>query len=268
MNFFDIVGPRLKDLSDNEHKLFDFVVKNMDEINGKSIREVASLCYVSTATFLRFVRKLGFSGFSEFTTVIKFTLMNHQEEQENPFTVPQTDYRNEYTKNIEESIRVLKADQLKRIADKLAEHPHIFLFAKDTTKHLTEYIKYLFSMSGFNVSFPPDKDYRRLAEQQITDNSLVFIMSFNGENAEFVKLINGLIRQGISPMIVSITEADNNTIQNLSDVNFYIFTDKITINETDIGSRISVIAIMELILYQYIESYGGHDFNLKKNSQH
>ena len=119
-------------------------------------------------------------------------------------------------------------------------------------------------MSGFNVIFPQDKDYRRLAEQQINDNSLVFIMSFNGENTEFIQLINKLIRQGISPMVVSITGADNNTIQNLSDINFYLFTDEITVNKTDIGSRISVVAIMELILYQYIESYGGRDFNFKQ----
>lgn len=264
MNFFDIVGPHLKELSGNEYKLFDFVVKNMDQVNGKSIREVASLCFVSTATFLRFVRKLGFSGYSEFTTVIKFTLMNHNEETSNPFTVPQTSYRNEYTKNIEETIRVLKDEQIKRIADKLAEHPDIFLFAKDTTKHLTEYIKYLYSMSGFNVIFPQDKDYRRLAEQQINNHSLVFIMTFNGENSEFIKLINNLIREGRTPMVVSITGADNNTIQNLSDVNFYLFTDEITVNQTDIGSRISVIAIMELILYQYIESYGGRDCNLRQ----
>lgn len=268
MNFFDIVDPHLTELSDNEHKLFDFVVHNMEQINGKSIREVAALAYVSTATFLRFVRKLGFSGFSEFTTVIKFTLINKNEKTENPFTVPQSDYRNEYSKNIEETIRVLKAEQLKRIAKKLSEHPDIFLFAKDTTKHLTEYIKYLYSMSGFNVHFPQDKDYRRLAERQISDNSLVFIMSYNDENKEFIKLINSLIRKRISPLLVSITGADNNTIQNLSDINFYLFTDEITVNDIDIGSRISFIAIMESILYQYIESYGGRDFNFKKIKRH
>ena len=97
MDFFDIVEPHLKELTENEHHLFDFVVQNMENINGCSIREVASMAYVSTATFLRFVRKIGFSGFSEFTTVIKFTLMNHHEQSNNPFTVNQVSYRNEYT---------------------------------------------------------------------------------------------------------------------------------------------------------------------------
>lgn len=255
MDFFNIVEPHLKDLSENEHQLFDFVVQNMDELNGLNIREVASMAYVSTATFLRFVRKIGFSGFSEFATVIKFTLMNNQEQSPTTLSLPLEKYRNEYIKNIEETIRVLKADQLQRIADKLSSHPNIFLFSNGTTKHLTEYIQYLYSMTGFNTIFPQDHDYRRLAEQQINDDSLVFIMSFNGENEEFIRLINNLLRKGINPLIVSITGANNNTIQNLSDINFYIFTDQIKINNTDIGSRIAVIAIMELIFYQYVEIY-------------
>ncbi len=79
MNFFEIASSHLKDLTENEHKLFEFVVSNMEEINGKSIRDVASMAYVSTATFIRFVRKIGFSGYSEFATVIKFTLINRNE---------------------------------------------------------------------------------------------------------------------------------------------------------------------------------------------
>ncbi|EAG1142648.1 MurR/RpiR family transcriptional regulator, partial [Listeria monocytogenes] len=51
----------------------------------------------------------------------------------------------------------------------------------------------------------------------------------------------------------SITGADNNIIQNMSDINLYIFTDEIEMNNLDITSRISTIAIMELILYQFME---------------
>ncbi|HEM1600599.1 TPA: MurR/RpiR family transcriptional regulator, partial [Listeria monocytogenes] len=54
-------------------------------------------------------------------------------------------------------------------------------------------------------------------------------------------------------MLISITGADNNIIQNMSDINLYIFTDEIEMNNLDITSRISTIAIMELILYQFME---------------
>ena len=36
MNFFDIVGPHLKDLTKNEQELFDFVLKHMDKIRRTS----------------------------------------------------------------------------------------------------------------------------------------------------------------------------------------------------------------------------------------
>lgn len=107
-------------------------------------------------------------------------------------------------------------------------------------------------MAGFRVFFPRDENYRKIAEKQINSNSIVFIMSYNGENKEFIQLISELIKKDKAPLIVSITGADNNTIQNLSNINFYLFTDELKVNGVDISSRISVAIIMELILYQYI----------------
>lgn len=253
MNFFEIASSHLKDLTENEHKLFEFVVTNMDKINGKSIRIVASMAYVSTATFIRFVRKIGFSGYSEFATVIKFTLINHQENpNKNIFYTESDSYKENYLKNIEETIRVLKESQLAAIAKKLESKPDIYLFAKDTTKHTIEYIKFIYSMAGFNVIFPSDTNYRKVVGKRVKPNSLVFIMSFDGESEEFIQLISNLAKKDNPPLIVSITGADNNTIQNLSDINFYLFTDQLQINDVDIGSRVSVDIIMELILYQYV----------------
>ena len=77
-------------------------------------------------------------------------------------------------------------------------------------------------------------------------------------------MINDFIQAGLNPMIVSVTEADNNVIQNMSDLNFYMFTDDIQVNETDITSHISMIAIMELLLYQYVEDHGEDDFNMTR----
>ncbi|EME8160676.1 MurR/RpiR family transcriptional regulator, partial [Enterococcus faecium] len=62
MDFFEIANSHISELTKNEQILFDYVINNLENIKGKSIREVADDCFVSTTTFLRFVRKLGFSG--------------------------------------------------------------------------------------------------------------------------------------------------------------------------------------------------------------
>ncbi|WP_412989891.1 MurR/RpiR family transcriptional regulator [Pediococcus siamensis] len=266
MNFFEIVNSKLGSLTKNEQALFDYVVKNMNKIKNQSIREVASETYVSTATFLRFVKKIGFVGFSEFTTVIKYTVLNEDDNKENPmpFEVSQSDYREEYLKNIIESVRVMPTNKMHELTKRLAAHPEIYLFAKGVSKHVCEYIDYLFTIAGFTIHFPADHDYRQVAYRQIHSQDLVFILSYDGKDEEFIKMLNQLTDSEKRAYLVSVTEPDNNAIQNLSDVNFYIFTDSVTVNNVEIGSRISMLAVMELILYQYIEDYGDRDFNFKK----
>lgn len=253
MDFFKISGPYLSKLSDNDKELFDFVVENMENLIGKSIREVAAQAFVSSATFLRFVQKIGFSGYSEFSTVIKFTVINKNESDKKTTSLTKDDYSKEYLKNINESIRVIPSNKVEKIINLLATHNDIYFFSNGVSKHLTEYIYYLYTMAGFSVHFPRDRDYRRQSIKKVNNKSLVFILSYHGNNDEHISMINDLHSLKEMPKIISITQADNNIIQNLSDVNLYIFTDDMMVGGNDITSHVSMIAILELILYQYIK---------------
>ncbi|WP_099221904.1 MurR/RpiR family transcriptional regulator [Listeria costaricensis] len=253
MDFFEISSKNIATLTRNERILFDYVVKNMNEIKNQSIREVSAECFVSTTTFLRFVRKLGFTGYSEFTTVLKFTLLGKVEEKPSPFVVDQKDYREEYLKNIIESVRVLEPSKLTQITRKLMYRPRVYIFAKGLSKHAAQYIRYLYTMSGFMVEFPEDYQYRQAVLPHIRKEDLVFILTYGGHDIELIQTAQKLRSRKQPPMLISITGADNNIIQNLSDINLYIFTDEIELDNLDITSRISTIAIMELILYQYME---------------
>ncbi|EUJ28815.1 Phosphosugar-binding protein [Listeria floridensis FSL S10-1187] len=255
MDFFEIASQSISSLTRNERILFDYVVKNMTRIKNQSIREVSAECFVSTTTFLRFVRKIGFTGYSEFTTVLKFTEANkHAEIRPSPFVVNQKNYREEYLKNIIESVRVLEPSKLQRITTKLEQKPRIYFFAKGLSKHAAEYVKYLYTMNGFLVEFPEDYQYRQAILPHIGSEDMVFILTYGGHDIELVQTAQKLKARKNTPLLISITCADNNIIQNMSDINLYIFTDEIEINHLDITSRISTIALMELILYQHIEN--------------
>lgn len=92
-----------------------------------------------------------------------------------------------------------------------------------------------------------------IASLQLGKDDLVFILTYGGHDIELIQTAQKLKSRNETPMLISITGADNNIIQNMSDINLYIFTDEIEMNNLDITSRISTIAIMELILYQYME---------------
>lgn len=85
--------------------------------------------------------------------------------------------------------------------------------------------------------------------------------SYKGEDLELIEAVRKLKSQN-HPLIVSITGVDNNLLQNSSDLNLYLFTDEIGLNHLDITSHISMIALMELILYHFIEASGSENYHL------
>lgn len=255
MNFFEIIKPYVEKLNKNEYGLLDYVIKNMDKIQNKSIREIAAACYVSTTTFLRFVRKIGFSGYSEFSTVIKYTVLNSdkQEDKAEPFVEEQSKYRNEYLKNIEETVRVLDERKLLKICQVLDHQPKLYFFAKGFSKYSAEYIEYLYTLNGFIVIFPKNHEQRRLAYRNVQLNDVVFVFDYEGEDDELIQIIQNLQSQKEYALLVSITGANNNTIQNMSDESLYLFTDELKVSGVDMTSHVSLIVIMELLLYQFME---------------
>lgn len=255
MNFFEIIKPYVEKLTKNEYTLLDYVIKHMAEIQNKSIREVAAACFVSTTTFLRFVRKIGFSGYSEFSTVIKYTVLNSDKKTDPDvnFVEKQSQYRGEYLKNIEETIRVLDERKLLKICRQMAHHPKLYFYAKGFSKYATDYIEYLYTLNDFIVVFPKNFEQRKLAYRNVDQNDLIFVFDYAGEDDELISIIQNLKRHKNFAALVSITGANNNTIQNMSDENLYLFTDELKINQVDMTSHVSLIIIMELLLYQYLE---------------
>lgn len=54
------------ELNDTEMDIYNYIATNLDTVIYMRIRDLAEATHVSTTTILRFCRKFGCSGFSEF----------------------------------------------------------------------------------------------------------------------------------------------------------------------------------------------------------
>ncbi len=77
------------------------------------------------------------------------------------------------------------------------------------------------------------------------------VLSYSGDNADIIGQIEKIFSVS-TPTIISITRADNNIIQNMSDLNFYVFADEVSYDGMDVTSRCGMIAILETLLYKRI----------------
>ena len=71
MVILNIDDTTIKNLSDNALAVLRFIYDNILEVPDMSIHELAQRISYSTSTIIRFCKKLGFSGFSEFKYALR-----------------------------------------------------------------------------------------------------------------------------------------------------------------------------------------------------
>ncbi len=247
MDFFERTANRIETLTKNELKIYNYILDNMETMHNKTVRAIAKECYVSTSTILRLVKKLGFEGYNEMIIIIKYTL-NTKATTKTTITEKKVQYKEEYAKNIIESIRVIDNDQLLEATEKIKNADCLYIFSRSLMNSYGAYIEFLFELSGIDTYFASGSYFRKFYSSQIGPNDFVIVIDYHGEDEELVNVISKA-KSNNCKNILTITQANNNIIQNLSDYNFYYFSDETLKNGFDITSNVSVMAILEIIVH-------------------
>ena len=65
---------QIKDLNDLELEVYNYIMRHQEKVLEMKIRELAEASHVSTTTVLRFCKKVGCNGYSEFKVKYKMYL--------------------------------------------------------------------------------------------------------------------------------------------------------------------------------------------------
>ena len=248
MDFYEQTSANVPKLSTTEHNIFNYIIKNMHLVKNMSIRELAAACFVSTTTLLRFVRKLGFHGFTDFVEAVRQTEMESRKIQI-PNIVHDDNYRDSYLKNVVEAVKVISDDKIEAFHTIMGRYPHIFILADGLSREVGRYFSRLLITVGYNVEMPMEEFETASVMRRVKRDDVLMILSYTGENQTIIHQIERIFAIS-TPTIISFTRADNNTIQNMSDLNFYVFADEINYQGQDVTSRCGMIAVMETLMYK------------------
>jgi RpiR family glv operon transcriptional regulator len=250
-DFFKATQETSRSLNQTERKLFEYVVKNMALVKGMKIRELAAECFISTTTIFRFAKKLGFSGYADLINSLLVTA--HNEKAKNlPKVSVKGMYSSEYPKNAMEAIRVMSQKQADEVVKLLLDKPDIYILTDDNTHTIGQYCERLFIGLGFHAYFPETAYQKRNLVNRISDKDMLLALSYTGQDEEIIDFISRVFLTK-HPYLLSVTRADNNRLENLSDTNFYIFADEIRVVGMDLTSSVAMLMIVELLIYNYIE---------------
>lgn len=244
----------IKNLSSNELAVLRFIYDNILEVPDMSIHELAQRISYSTSTIIRFCKKLGFSGFSEFKYALRSEIQKTSLPEEFSRNILNSKIITDslYT-DIEATSHLLSEDLLNATFQYLNSDTPIYLWSPGgLTSVLIDYLEMLLFASGRqNVYKILTTKTANHIVRSLSQDSILFIISATGSYAPTIKLAK-LANMNQVP-VISITPYTNNTIAGLSTVSFRFFANQRENNGAEYTSRLPIFYTIYMIMKNYLK---------------
>ncbi|MBD7914663.1 MurR/RpiR family transcriptional regulator [Clostridium sp. Sa3CUN1] len=249
MDFYKMISTNTDKLNKNELDILNFCMKHADDIKSIRINDLAENTYTSPASIVRFCKKLGFAGFSEFKASFSLNIKNTEETFNNNFNENSPNL----FKDINKSIELINEDILEEILELLHNANRIEFFGEGSSRIVCSEVAKKFRTIGKTAFNYDDSSMMYIAATSLTSNDLIFAISVSGETIQVLKALN--IAKSRGAKIISLTDLSNNSQSKLADKSIYVTSTSFVREKYNIVSRTQALIIAEYIFFRYLEKY-------------
>lgn len=245
----------IRNLSDNELNILKYVYTHAEDVVHISIHEMAKQVSYSTATILRFCKKLGYSGFSEFKYALTAAIRRSPAPPApaKPADLDTQMILEQICSHIESTSHLILDKQLEEVFRVFDDNCRIYLYSPGgITAILIEYFeKMLFSIGRQNVYKIESVRMGEHILRNFPEASVWILISTTGNFPHTARLAR-LARMNNVP-VISITPYTDNTIADLANVNFRFFTRQREYQDAEFTSRLPIFYVISTIFQCYLE---------------
>lgn len=212
------------------------------------VQEVADELYTSPASVIRFCKKLGFSGFSEFKAALKVEIFQSKGAQ------AEESRSTDFLKDVRKTIQLIQEETIDRILEKIHASRRVEFYAAGSSRTVAaEFVKRL-QIIGKPAFWYDDSSLMNISAKQVTEEDLVIAISVSGETSLVIAAANMAKSRGAT--IVSVTNLGSNTLSDMADENVYVNSTFFMKSEITVRSRVQLLLVCEYIFFRYLERYG------------
>lgn len=237
------------EFSDLEKGLLSFINSNKEVVVKMSIGELSEATYVSKSTIVRLMKKLGFSGFSEF----KFSL-NQDIKQKKMNNKTTFDLFKSQSADIQNTLRNIDIDKMKEasVLIKNSQITYCYGTGYSQRKAMEEFGKQLIAC-GKKVILIPNETELEIMTNIMTPQDVLMISSLSGETKDIKETILDLNIRNID--IVSFTQNQNGSnfiSQHSNYAFFYNLTKFEVVDNKNTLSFITLHLVLDYLLRVYV----------------
>ena len=250
----------MNNFSKSEKKIAEYILKNSDYVKSINSTQLAEAAKVGQASIIRFVKKIGFAGFSDFKIKLNQELAS-MEDSENILhsSVTLNDSIGEITKKIAkdsiDSISItqsnLKDSELKKAIKLLADARKIILIGMGASSLVAKDFSYKLSKIGKIAIHNVDSDVQLTHVINSNSKDLVVAISQSGEKKEIIKCLQEA-KKNKTP-VIGITGKSGTSMEEFSDVLLYSFAHEGLLRSSPMTSRITQLFLIDTLFVGLVQ---------------
>lgn len=256
-----------------EKGLVRYLLEKPEEAVKLSVHVLAERTYTSAATIIRLCKKLGFSGYKDFTISLNYELARRSEARKDISTeirkedrlmdiVDKVTYRS--IQALEDTRKLVDFDELQMCVDTLERAATIGLFGIGSSLLAAKdmYLKFL------RLNKPcicnDDLHSQILCARNLSSGDGAVIFSYSGLTREMITCARILKEQNVP--VITVTRFSENELTRIADCKLYVSAKELLVRTAATSSRISQLNIIDILFTAYVKNNYDRDIaRLKSN---
>ncbi|AXY25717.1 MurR/RpiR family transcriptional regulator [Suicoccus acidiformans] len=252
MDYNEIIIKHYDELTENELSMATYINQNRYDVTRMTAQEFADKNYTSKTSVIRMCKKIGFKGFGELKSYLKWL-------NDDKITRTLQDFQNlksNVIKDYESTIEYIKQSDWSEIFETVLKSKSIYtLYTGLTQSNQAAEFQRLFLLIGKPIIDIPtaadSNEFRRISER-ITSEDIIIIISLSGENLKIVKYLELIEYSGAK--IISLTQPTTNYLAGKADFNLFANTSTAPMpKDWWIRSASSFYLVIESFCFGYID---------------
>ncbi|RYM02854.1 MurR/RpiR family transcriptional regulator [Sporolactobacillus sp. THM7-7] len=250
-SFLERIEENEASLSSSEKYLIQYIRNHLKEIPRLSIVQLSMEANVSTATIVRAMQKLGYSGYTSLKIKLK---EEHAEDKQ--FSVVETvnhKIKEAILKNereVTQTISMLDSGMIEDTVQKMIYAQRIMLFARGLSEMIAKEMMIKLQLLGKYSEMHDDPNIIRKISQTLKPTDLVIFVSLNGKTEELVEAAENCRTSRIST--ITLTTNRQSPLVERSELSLIGYKSKISyFPDYEVHSRMPLMVIERILLDAY-----------------
>jgi DNA-binding MurR/RpiR family transcriptional regulator len=261
-NIFDKISLMESYATKQERVIIDFIRNNpIKEMIMLSITEFSEKVNVGDATMLRFCRKLGLKGYSEF----RFLLSQNMNNTEN-------DTRNEPTRILDNMVLALKStcdlldhEQIEKAANLVLRAKNIYAFGSGNSGLAAQEFRNKILRYGLNVTNFSDSHFQLISTSIMNEKDVLVLFSVSGQTKDMIDLAKMAARQGVS--LIVVTNYLKSPLAKFATALLYVVGKSSPLDSGSLVSKVSQLYIVDVLSKEILHQMGNSaEENLRRTA--